>query len=236
MRKLCALLTLICLCMFLGSCKVETVEQHEANNFQVSSIANESSEIVNESSESVIESQTDFETVQSQTPVTTTPVTTPLPTTSQKQNKTTTQKKTEQSKTSMMTTVATTLTTEKKSLSVSITIDCSDAFGKLEKNIELPSSGYFLKNKEIKISDGDTVFDVIKKACDGNGIKLDYTGKPKLKTVYITGVGGLYEKDCGSESGWKYKIDGVIASVSCSGLSLHGGENIVFYYTTKVNG
>lgn len=47
---------------------------------------------------------------------------------------------------------------------------------------------------------------------------------------YITGIGGLFEKDCGSQSGWKYYVNGAEPQKACNKYSLKDGDLVQWEY------
>lgn len=93
----------------------------------------------------------------------------------------------------------------------------------------IPASGYFYRGQQ-EISEGDTVYDVLKRVCTKNNIALDTEFTPLFGSYYIKGIGNLYEFDCGSESGWKYMVNDKYADVSCSSYTLKRGDHVVFTY------
>lgn len=115
-------------------------------------------------------------------------------------------------------------TTEKKEISVTLTISCKNA---LKYNVKVPSSGYFLNGTRYNVKNGATVFDVLSNACKENGIKLDYDGS------YITGIGGLYEKQCTDDSGWMYRVNGKLPPKAMKNYTLKDGDKIEVYYVTS---
>ena len=128
----------------------------------------------------------------------------------------------------------TTATTSKKENACTLTIECTailSNMGNLKPGHEkyVPQNGYILNNYICTVNPGDTVFDILEKACDDNSIIL--TSHSSGYGVYVAGINNLDEFDCGSQSGWKYKVNGVDANRSCGYYKLTGGENIVFYYT-----
>lgn len=50
---------------------------------------------------------------------------------------------------------------------------------------------------------------------------------------YIQGIGGLYERDCGSMSGWKYYVNGTAPSKGCADYTLSDGDSVQWTYTLK---
>ncbi len=126
---------------------------------------------------------------------------------------------------SVKTTAAAEKETEKKTLNVTISISCKNA---LDYMPDLPSSGYFLKSTKYKTDSGNSVFDLLQKACADNSISLKYQSK-----YYIQGIGGLNEKDCSSSSGWMYRVNGTSPSKSACNYILSDGDNVEWYYVVN---
>ena len=95
----------------------------------------------------------------------------------------------------------------------------------------VPESGYILWGAEIGFEDGETAFDVLKRACDQYGIQLEYSWTPMYDSYYVEGINCLYEFDCGSESGWMYQVNGWFPNYGCSEYTLKDGDRVVFCYT-----
>lgn len=132
-----------------------------------------------------------------------------------------------------------------------ITITCIEAVnnpGKLTnaaKKEFIPSDGYILKKTEIEITEGMTVFDVLKQACkngrcsadckycQAGGIQLEYNDNNAFGTYYIEGIHQIYEKDFGSKSGWMYRVNGINPNYGCSSYEVKDGDVIEFYYTVN---
>ncbi len=117
-----------------------------------------------------------------------------------------------------------TTTTAKQSFSVSIAISCKNA---LQYKPELPSSGYILAETKYTVKSGTTVMDLLKTACDKNGIEL------KCGTSYVTNIGGLKEKECTGASGWMYRVNGETVMKSASKCELSAGDSVEWYYVTN---
>ena len=97
----------------------------------------------------------------------------------------------------------------------------------------VPSSGYLLKAVKIGFNDGETVLDVLKRACSQYGIHLEYSYTPMYGSSYIEGIGNLYEFDCGPQSGWMYKVNGWFPNYGCSSYKVSNGDSIAWCYTCK---
>lgn len=97
----------------------------------------------------------------------------------------------------------------------------------------LPADGWILPAAAVVVQPGDTVFDVLQRACRENGIPLEFSITPGTGGAYIEGIDNLYEFDCGSLSGWKYKVNGVYPNVGCSSVAVQPGDTIVWQYTCR---
>lgn len=98
----------------------------------------------------------------------------------------------------------------------------------------IPDDGIILKITAISFSDGESVFDVTKRACRENNIQFEFTITPIYNSAYIEGIGNIYEFDCGTYSGWLYKVNGEFKNVSCSDVDLKDGDRIEWVYTTDL--
>lgn len=121
-------------------------------------------------------------------------------------------------------------------LSCSIAIYCNtilDNWDNLDgdKAGYVPSDGVLLYPVTVEFEDGETVFDVLCRVCSSAGIQLEYSWTPMYNSYYVEGIGNLYEFDCGSESGWMYKVNGWFPNYGCSSYTLSDGDVIVWCYT-----
>ncbi|MCQ2485418.1 MAG: DUF4430 domain-containing protein [Clostridia bacterium] len=169
-----------------------------------------------------------------------------------------TEKKTEESTTEIKTEATTQKTTQKvtekttakpvKMITCMLGISCENILknkDNLKENKEafLPKNGAILNSVKVTVPEGSTAFDVIKKACadnvctDGcayckkNGIQLDYVYTPGYENYYIRGIHQIYEKDCGTQSGWMYCVNGAFPNYGCSQYKVKDGDSIRFLYT-----
>lgn len=120
-----------------------------------------------------------------------------------------------------------------------------DNLSSLKKGKEafVPKSGVILDRAEVSFQNGESAFDVMKRACSENvctdnckycqksGIQLEYNFTPAFGTYYIEGIHQLYEKDCGSMSGWMFSVNGNFPTDGSSSYTVKPGDEIVFAYT-----
>lgn len=116
-----------------------------------------------------------------------------------------------------------------------ITIDCHTAVSdsRLNKRTKalLPEDGIIISEKTVSFSDGESVFDILKRSCEENGISLEFSTTPLYGGAYIEGIGNLYEFDCGSISGWMYSVNGEFPAVGCSDYKVSKNDRISFIYS-----
>ena len=149
------------------------------------------------------------------------------------------------------TTVPTTQTTTEAKKYCTVRIECNtiyDNIGKLKsgKKAFLPASGVILDSVQVELSGGESAFDVIKKACEENvctdgcqyckasGVQIEYTYTPAFNNYYIEGIHQIYEKDCGTQSGWMYSVNGKFPDVGTSSYTVLPGDVIVFSFTCNM--
>ena len=99
------------------------------------------------------------------------------------------------------------------------------------KDAFVPASGVILSTTRVQFTEGETVFEVLKRVCNYAGIQLEYSWTPMYNSYYIEGINYLYEFDCGPQSGWMYKVNGWFPNYGCSSYRLSDGDNIVWCYT-----
>ncbi len=97
----------------------------------------------------------------------------------------------------------------------------------------LPKDGCILPAVTVEIEEGESVFEALKHVCDKYGIQLEFSWTPIYNSAYIEGIGYLYEFDCGDESGWIYKVNGVVPNYGCSEFKLRGGETVEWIYSCE---
>ncbi len=182
-------------------------------------------------------------------PTTTKPITTTKPTTTKPAIITTTTTKPATTKPS--TTAPITQTTTKMKKYCTVRIECNTIYDNLSKLKSgkkdfLPSNGVILNNVKVELNGGESAFDVIKKACEenvctdnckyckANGVQIEYTYTPAFNNYYIEGIHQIYEKDCGTQSGWMYSVNGNFPDEGSSSCTVSSGDVIVFSFTCNM--
>lgn len=124
-------------------------------------------------------------------------------------------------------------TPQSKTVTCTITVECKNIhkhMSQLKSGHErfVPNDGYIIHAESHTVARGNTAYDVLKLACNAHGIRL--TAKSTSYGVYVVGINNLDEKDCGSASGWMYKVNGTVPMTSCGKYKMDSGDNLVFYY------
>ena len=121
---------------------------------------------------------------------------------------------------------------------VSLLVECADVLDNIEtlkeeKRCFVPDDGVMFSNVNVEFSEGESVFDILKRVLTDGGVHLEFNLSPMFNNAYIEGIGNLYEFDCGQRSGWKYSVNGEFPPVGCSDYKVKTGDKIVFSYKIK---
>ena len=117
-----------------------------------------------------------------------------------------------------------------------ISIECSTILNNWDdlrqsKAEFVPSDGWILYPSEVEYTEGETVFDVLKRVCNDVGIHMASRYTPMYGSYYIEGINQLYEFDCGQNSGWMYCVNGWFPNYGCSSYTVEDGDVIEWRYT-----
>ena len=117
-----------------------------------------------------------------------------------------------------------------------LAIDCSTILSNKDKLNPakagyLPASGWIMPRRAVTFTEGESVFDILKREVQASGIHMEFVLTPMYNSAYIEGINNLYEFDCGELSGWMYKVNGWYPNYSCSLYYPHNGDVIEWRYT-----
>lgn len=102
---------------------------------------------------------------------------------------------------------------------------------KPEKLALLPENGVLFAAKEVTVNRGESVFHLLQREMKRAKIHLEFENTPLYQSAYIEGIGNLYEYDCGEQSGWMYRVNGVFPGYGCSKYQLKAGDVVEWVYT-----
>ena len=95
----------------------------------------------------------------------------------------------------------------------------------------IPSDGVILASRSVSFSEGESVLDVLLRELQAAGIPMEYVNTPGYGSAYIEGINNIYEMDCGSLSGWMYRVNGVFPGYGCSLYLLEDGDRVEVLYS-----
>lgn len=127
-------------------------------------------------------------------------------------------------------------TNTEKAYTCTFSIECSTILNhlddlKADKLECVPSDGVILPPTTVTFYEGESVFDVLQRVCRENGIHMESSWTPIYNSAYIEGIANLYEFDCGSLSGWMYRVNGWYPNYGCSRYQLAQGDVVEWRYT-----
>lgn len=115
---------------------------------------------------------------------------------------------------------------EKKTITVTILVDCKTAVEKGDSVAEaISSAGTIFGTRSITLKKDATVYDALKKTGLVIGSSTSGMG------VYVYSIQSLAENACGPGSGWLYSVNGKFHQTSCSNYRLKDGDKIQWRYT-----
>lgn len=127
----------------------------------------------------------------------------------------------------------------KGELTCTLEIRCDSLLSNLDKMEEskaalVPEDGVILAEKAVQFQEGESVFDVFRRTLRGEKIHFEYVDASAYGSVYIEGIGNIYEFDCGPQSGWMYSVNGVYPGLGCADYKLSEGDKVVISYTCNL--
>ena len=117
-----------------------------------------------------------------------------------------------------------------------VSISCATILENLDRlNAEkadlIPADGVLLAPTAVEFTEGESVFDVLKRVCRENKIHMEFSDTPMYNSAYIEGIHNLYEFDVGDLSGWMYRVNGWFPNYGCSRYQLQDGDVVEWVYT-----
>ena len=121
-------------------------------------------------------------------------------------------------------------------MTCTFSIECSTILNNLDQldpdKLEMvPSGGVILKKTTVTFYEGESVYDVLQRVCREKGIHMEASWTPIYNSAYVEGIHNLYEFDCGSLSGWMYRVNGWYPNYGCSRYQLQDGDTVEWRYT-----
>ena len=117
-----------------------------------------------------------------------------------------------------------------------ISVRCDTILSNLDKlkgevYEQLPEKGIIYYAENVEFIEGESAFDLLLREMRRNNIHMEFEYTPAFDSVYIEGIGNIYEFDCGAKSGWLYLVNGKLANCGCSQYILSPGDKVEWVYT-----
>lgn len=100
-----------------------------------------------------------------------------------------------------------------------------------EKIEILPKNGVIFEEQSVVFYEGESVFNVLVREMKKHKIHMEFENTPIYNSAYIEGIGNIYEFDCGTLSGWMYRVNGWFPNYGASRYELSNGDKIEWIYT-----
>ncbi len=95
----------------------------------------------------------------------------------------------------------------------------------------VPAEGKILAEREVSFRKDESAFEILLRVLKEERIHIEFMTTPIYDSVYIEGIGNIYEMDCGKLSGWMYKVNGAFLQTSSSAYMPENGDKIEWVYT-----
>lgn len=127
-------------------------------------------------------------------------------------------------------------TEEKKNFVCEITIRCDSILKHMDEvedgvKTYIPADGMILEQTSVKVEMGDTAYSLLQKVCQAKDIALDASYTNAYSSAYVRGIGHIYEKQVGLNSGWLYLVNGKLQGYGASRYQLKEGDQIEWVYS-----
>lgn len=114
-----------------------------------------------------------------------------------------------------------------QTINVSLSVSCYDAVAVGNATAIARSDNGAMLYATLSLNAGTTVYDALM----ASGINVGSTTGPM--GVYVVSIRELAEKDAGAESGWKYYVNGIEASITSSNYVLKEGDSVEWRYVLQ---
>lgn len=115
---------------------------------------------------------------------------------------------------------------------VTLSIRCDTVIDNDDLPYFIPDDGVILDDAVLDIAQGDTVLSLLNKAAREYQLHVETRGAQNAS--YVASISYLYEFDFGELSGWLYRVNGEIPSLSCSRYTLSDGDRVEWLYTREI--
>lgn len=125
---------------------------------------------------------------------------------------------------------------ENQDLSCTLYVECSTILNHMDdlaagKDTLVPPDGVIYGPATVTFHEGESVYDVLLREMQNNRIHMDSEFVAANNSSYIKAINNLYERDCGSLSGWRYCVNGWYPNYGCSRYQVQNGDTLELHFT-----
>lgn len=100
---------------------------------------------------------------------------------------------------------------------------------KINVSIQVIGVDSIMMSGNLSLDKETSAYSALKILSSQKGISVSTSGFGS--SIYVRGIGGLYEFDYGGNSGWMYKVNNVLPRYGANSYKLKNGDELVWYYT-----
>lgn len=119
------------------------------------------------------------------------------------------------------------------SISCAALLDSPELLDRAKQDL-IPADGLLLAPLSVSFEQGESVFDLLRRVCQEQGVHLEFVFTPGLNTAYIEGIANLYEFDAGPLSGWTYRVNSISPGYGSSVCELADGDAVEWIYSLSL--
>lgn len=124
---------------------------------------------------------------------------------------------------------------DKGNISIKLTVRADKVISHpaLKTEAKIPEDGFWVDGETIVVNEDITVYDLMVAARFLDLFEFKDRNSSSMPG-YIGNINNLAEKECGSESGWKFQVNGEISSKGSSQVKVKDGDEVTWYYAVNI--
>ena len=114
-----------------------------------------------------------------------------------------------------------------------LSISCASVLDHMEDLTEgkeelIPENGWMIEPTGVTFSEGEMVLDMLKRELQSRKMHFEVEGSGA--NAYVTGIGNLYQMDCGEMSGWTFYVNSEYPEIGFGSYELSDGDVVELIY------
>ena len=114
-----------------------------------------------------------------------------------------------------------------------LSISCESVLDNMDDLTEgkedlIPDDGWMIAPTEVSFAKDETVMDMLERELQKRNMHFEVEGSGT--SAYVTGIGNLYQMDCGDMSGWTFYVNGEYPEIGFGSYQLTDGDVVELIY------